>query len=107
MRLWELEGGDDGEIGQAFGGGRADLPLDHDSDDEDEIVPDPPHPLLPPLIRQYAPLLRPAPAAPVAHNVAPGLQRFLQMVQNDEEDDWDSDEMDESDEDLEQLGWRR
>ena len=29
-----------------------------------------------------------------------GLQRFLQMVQDDEEDEWDSDELDENDEDF-------
>ena len=109
MRLWELEAGDDGEIGHAFGGGAGgrNLPVDIDSDDEDEPFPDPPpgppRAPLPPMVRHLARAPQAA-ANPAVRNAGPGLQRFLQMVQNDEEDEWDSDEMDEDDEALEQLG---
>lgn len=34
-----------------------------------------------------------------------GLQRFLQMVRDDEEDEWDSDELDEDDEDFDIPDW--
>ena len=102
MRLWELEGGDDGEFGQAFGGGRGIGPLvDYDSDDDDEGPPNimPQVPVNPPVVRNNAPVAHPprAPAVVHAQNGGPGLQRFLQMVVDDEEDEWDSDEMEEVD----------
>lgn len=89
MRLWELEGGDDGEIGQAFaggggrerregGGGGGDIFADPEDDDNALADQDQ--------------------AGPARQNHGPGLRRFLQMVQNDEEDGWDSDEMDDGDE---------
>lgn len=129
MRLWELEGGDDGDFGQRFGGGADGAPVHFDSDDDDdedsddgddgvhrfEFLPAAPGP---PPARQAvnrppgrggrAPRGRgrghappPHPPPPPAAAAAPqrprqeGLQRFLQMVQDDEEDEWDSDEMDE------------
>ena len=58
MRLWELEGGDDGEFGHGFGGGDdIQLPLDV----VDEEVEEPAR--------------------------GPGLQQFLRMARNDEEDE--------------------
>lgn len=101
MRLWELEGGDDGEFGQAFAGGGQNVAHDIDSDNDDEDGPLglPQAPMVPAVARNNEP---PAPAprippAAVAQNNGPGLQRFLQMVQNDEEDGWDSDEMGDAD----------
>ena len=111
MRLWELEGGDDGEIGQGFGGAGAGLPMDFedgdDLDDDDDDgndnnlpeapiqVPRPVAPAPMPPIRPQVPVQR-AQGVIVRRqndNGAPGLQRALQMIQDDEEDDWDSDEM--------------
>lgn len=89
MRLWELEGGDDGNFGHGFGGGVDGLPLEFD-DDEDDEDDDPPPPV--PVARQ-APLVPfgpPRPQAPVirpARERDPGLQRFLQMARDDEEDE--------------------
>lgn len=57
MRLWELEGGDDGEFGHGFDGGADQLPLDFIDEDEEEP----------------------------AHG--PALQQFLRMARNDEEDE--------------------
>ena len=114
MRLWELEGGDDGEIGQGFGGGGGGLPMDFDDgDDDDDDVDDdsdgnddgwPEAPIEVRLPQGPARVPPVRPQAPVQHalgvivrrqndNGAPGLQRALQMIQDDEEDDWDSDEM--------------
>ncbi|KAH0562174.1 hypothetical protein GP486_003127 [Trichoglossum hirsutum] len=183
QRLWELEGGDDGEIGLAYGGGveqgnNAFVPwdveeisdtegssdgddgIDDDSVDEEEMVlfedpqvqdelgqrllqvgqfheQDPPQPPpeapVPPVVdihagpapRQRAqaprPVLPPG-LRPEDHPRRPpaflgnlvrqaqgervvadrpgrgirrhGLQRFLEMVENDEEDGWDSEELD-------------
>ena len=107
MRLWELEGGDDGEFGQAFAGGAQGVPLDDDEQDEDDQGPDipPPRPVFQPRVPDIPPRpgnfllepvdvrVRPAPEAerPPAvanpQNRGPGLQRFLEMVQNDEEDE--------------------
>ncbi|KAL8686795.1 MAG: hypothetical protein Q9218_006859 [Villophora microphyllina] len=66
MRLWELEGGDGGNVGQGFGGawdvdderdlfGQDDNPLDEadDSDSEDEIDPRPPPPPRIPVARNH------------------------------------------------------
>lgn len=84
MRLWELEGGDGGEIGQAFiGGGGEGGGGDEGGDIVDMMDDD---------------LADGAQAGAVRQNHGPGLRRFLQMVQNDEEDGWDSDEMDDADE---------
>ena len=73
MRLWELEGGDDGEFGHGFGGGADGLPLDFESDEDDEPVP-----------------WRPQ-AFAVANGADdardPGLQRFLRMAREDQEDE--------------------
>ena len=110
MRLWELEGGDDGEIGQGFGGAglAMDFEDDDDLDDDDDDdgndndwpeapiqVPWPiaPAPMAP--IRPQVPAQRAQGVIVRRHNDngAPGLQRALQMIQDDEEDDWDSDEM--------------
>lgn len=89
MRLWELEGGDDGEFGHGFGGGVNGLPLDLDDDEEDEPPPVPvaaqlvPHaPVVP-----FGPPGPPAPAIRPARGRDPGLQRFLRMARDDEEDE--------------------
>ena len=95
MRLWELEQGDDGNIGHGFGGGvRA---VHYDSDDEDDEDDDPPPPapvaaqvLVPAqIMRAFGPG-PPRPQAPVerpARERDPGLQRFLRMARDDEEDE--------------------
>ena len=110
MRLWELEGGDDGEIGQGFGGaGLAmdfedgdDLDDDDDDDNNDNNWPEAPIQVPWPVAPAPMPPIRPQVPAQRAQGVivrrqndngAPGLQRALQMIQDDEEDDWDSDEM--------------
>ena len=94
MRLWELEGGDDGEFGQAFGGGANGIPMDFDDDDEDD---DPvPVPVAAPRAIVQLPALMPwAPPrlpAPARANRLPrddlwGIQRFLRMARDDEEDE--------------------
>lgn len=125
MRLWELEGDDGGEgVGLGFGGGLVPagqalelVDLADESDAEDERVvpvaqPAPPPPP-PPRAAWRAPLRNVLPAArarhagpaagltePVAQQVArrplaEGLQRFLRLVERDEEDEWDSDEFEE------------
>lgn len=91
MRLWELEGGDDGEIGLEFGGGARVLAAD---DVEGELPP--PHPPAAPAPpAAHAP--PPAPARLPANGqnrlVDAGLQRALRMIQDDEEDEWDSDDL--------------
>lgn len=117
MRLWELEGGDDGEIGQGFGGGHGGD--DDGSDDEDDDTDDDERDDGEEVVRPANPAMRAAPppgpdvrfeAPPLAQrgngngqrggraaNPAPrlnqGLQRFIQMAENDEEDDWDSDDL--------------
>lgn len=112
MRLWELEGGDDGEIGQGFGGAGGGLPMDFedgdddddddDSDGNDDGWPEAPVQVQLPQDPARMPPVRPQAPAQHAQGVivrrqnddgAPGLQRALQMIQDDEEDDWDSDEM--------------
>ena len=114
MRLWELEGGDDGEIGQGFGGAGAGAgyPMDfEDADDDDDEDSDdgnddgwPEAPIQIRIPQGPARMLPIRPQAPAQNaqgvivrrqndNGAPGLQRALQMIQDDEEDDWDSDEM--------------
>ena len=117
MRLWELEGGDDGEIGHAFGGvggGGGDMG-DWDSDDESDQGDDGHG-----NFEQLGDVLRPIPLAPVPPAVArprlerapivnarhaergvagPGLRAFLEMARRDAEDEWDSDEMSEDEED--------
>jgi E3 ubiquitin-protein ligase RNF14 len=64
MRLWELEGGDDGEFGQGFqGGGAAGEPVewsDEESDDEEE-------PPFPPLPVELAVPQQHLPQAPAQH----------------------------------------
>ena len=129
MRLWELEAGDDGEIGQGFGGGNPGIPSDDDDDDVDDsddddieleinVVPAPPE-VRPPPVRPPDVVVRlPPPARPgglqaadpprarqggggaVQNQNGAGLHRFIQMAQNDEENDWDSDEMEEEDDEL-------
>lgn len=102
MRLWELEGGDDGEFGQGFQGGGADgEPVEwSEEESDDEGRPPPPAPVAPAVPRQHgqqAPAQR-AQGVNVRHrNDNPGLQRALRMIQDDEEDEWDSDEMDDLD----------
>ncbi|MCJ1277014.1 translation termination inhibitor protein itt1 [Puttea exsequens] len=116
MRLWELEGGDDGEIGQDFGGAGW-VPLgdefddEGDGPDEDPVplfnrLPAAPAPPAPPQIAAAENLRRqPAVRAPAERqNIRAGLQRALRMIQNDEEDEWDSDEMDDEDDDLDEFG---
>lgn len=98
MRLWELEGGEDGEFGHGFGGGVNGLPAELDDEEEDDGEDDPPPapmpvaaPLVPlvPLARPVAfgPLRPQAPAPRPVRARDPGLQRFLQMARNDEEDE--------------------
>lgn len=110
MRLWELEAGDDGEIGLGYGGGHGDFEDDSDDegDDEDEPANLAAHAIpvnQPP--RGEIHLDAPQRAAQRgdgnaqgrgrARNPAPqrnqGLQRFIQMAENDEEDDWDSEDL--------------
>ena len=108
MRLWELEGGDGGEIGHGFGGGVNGLPLDLDDDDDDDDDDPAPVPVVAPLVQpaphgHFAPprVLAPVgplvpfgpprpPPAPANRPVRerdPGLQRFLRMAHDDEEDE--------------------
>lgn len=126
MRLWELEAGDGGDIGQGFAGGMNAI---WDEGDDDNVVegfapaplpaPPPPAPAPPAVAqppppqaaRQQArrnnaappppqppPAMRGGAAAGRRQDVA--LQRFLQMVQDDEEDEWDSDDMEDEAEGL-------
>ena len=93
MRLWELEGGDDGEIGHAFGGGADGLPMDFDEDEDDVPVPVPA--AAPRAVAQppaFAPLVLQRLQVPVQANRPPrerdpGLQRFLRLARDDEEDE--------------------
>lgn len=106
MRLWELEGGDGGEVGHGFGGGVNGLPWDLDDDDDDDdlaLVPvvaplvqpaphghfAPPGVLAPvgPLVPFGPPRPPPAPANRPVRERDPGLQRFLRMAHDDEEDE--------------------
>lgn len=92
MRLWELEGGDDGEIGHGFGGGVDGIPLDFDEDENDEVEDPVPAPIAIPLPppAPFVVLGPPRPQAPANRPVRgrdPGLQRFLRMAHNDEEDE--------------------
>lgn len=119
MRLWELEGGDDGEFGLAFGGGGDQMPLDSDGDDNDDddederpVIPAPPAAPQNPAPAQAARVQEAAAAGPNNRAPAPvqrargraaagpGLLRALRMIENDEEDEWDSDEMEEEDDEL-------
>ena len=97
MRLWELEQGDDGNIGHGFGGGVRGVHYDSDDEDDedDELPPPPPAPvaaqvLVPaPIMRAFGPA-PPRPQAPAqrpARERDPGLQRFLRMARDDEEDE--------------------
>ena len=111
MRLWELERGDDGEIGHAFAGGRdGEVVLsddeDGDSDDDDDEAA---HVLfLPDQLPARAPaappdghrrmLNRAGRGGPGGPGAPRALRRFLELVEQDNEDEWDSDEMS-SDED--------
>ena len=87
MRLWELEGGDDGEFGHGFGGGADGLPLDFDTDEDEDDDDDPAPPV--PVAAQLAPLapLPQAPAFRLARGHDPGLQLFLRMARDDQEDE--------------------
>ncbi|KAL9102250.1 MAG: hypothetical protein Q9163_002586 [Psora crenata] len=126
MRLWELEGGDDGEIGHAFAGGPDGGPLDWDTDDDDDsddehpplgAIAVPPAAPAPPPARRAEAMIDNAP--PLVgdrrlarrhegggehghrHRDGAALRRFLDMVLDDVEDEWDSDEM--SWEEMEEL----
>ena len=120
MRLWELEGGDDGEFGHAFGGGQDGIPIGFDSDDDDDDDDDEPINAI--IHRPPAPAqpLAPQPARPLADDGRPArprgmgadrrhrerdgaaLRRFLEMVRDDVEDEWDSDDM--SGDEIEGIG---
>lgn len=96
MRLWELEAGDGADVGQGFAGG---VPMAAEAQDEE-----------PPPDRAEDLRLNVFPAQGGQRvqgqpNGNAGLQRFLQLVQDDEEDEWDSDEMDDDD-DADELGFR-
>lgn len=119
MRLWELEEGDGGEVGQGFAGGMGDgMALVEDGDVWEELQA-PPAPMapvrpadpgpLPPGRRQQGQRNRAAQPAVGGgrgggggggRRQDPALQRFLQMVQDDEEDEWDSDDMEDEAEEL-------
>lgn len=104
MRLWELEGGEEGHFGLGFPGyadGIAPGFDNHNDGGDDIAIPIPPVAAAP-VGHDHGPV---APAPDAAEVARPqqggqGLQRFLQMVRNDEEEEWDSDEMEEDDE-----GW--
>lgn len=93
MRLWELEGGDDGEIGHGFGGGVDGIPLESDDDQDDDDPP--PVPVAAPGVQiapvgPIVPVVPPrarAPPVQPARERDPGLQRFLRMARDDEEDE--------------------
>ena len=92
MRLWELEGGDDGEFGHGFGGGLNGVPLDFEDDEDDEPPPAPGPAQVAPLapaarIVPFGPRIPQAPAVRPARGRDPGLQRFLRMARDDEEDE--------------------
>ena len=93
MRLWELEEGDDADIGQIFEGGLARHP-ELEAVEVPQVgnprVPVPEAEVIPP--RGEGQALRQQEQGPGNDR---GLQRFLELVQNDEEEDWDSDEMEE------------
>ena len=89
MRLWELEGGDDGEIGHGFGGGVDGQFWDSDDDEDDDPPPVPvagPGAQLAP-VEPIVPFGPPRVRAPPVRERNPGLQRFLRMARNDEEDE--------------------
>lgn len=109
MRLWELEEGDDGEIGHGFAGGRDGVVMSDDEDDEAEeeeaefhvvFEEPPPAPIQPPP-NGHRRMLNRGNRAPGGAGAPRALRRFLEMVQQDVEDEWDSDEM--SDDEVEQL----
>ena len=88
MRLWELEGGDDGEFGQGFeggaGGGADRLPLDFDFGGDEGGNPAPVPAAAPPGHARPEPFVlhnRPARDGEI------GLQQFLRMAREDQEDE--------------------
>ena len=101
------------DVGEMLGGGIGDA-----MDEAEEIVeapapPPPPPPRAPApraAVRHAPPVARhigqgggaaqPAPRGGAGGRRDAGLQRFLEMVQNDEEDEWDSDEMEDEAEGL-------
>ena len=125
MRLWELEGGDDAEFGQAFAGGRDgagwnsdDESTDEDDDDDDgnvafahaadiRVPAARPQPPPAPVAPQPAPRANGQGDRPAGNNrngargdvAPPALRAFLEMARRDAEDEWDSDEMSGDEED--------
>lgn len=125
MRLWELEEGDGIGVVRAPEARAPPVEVEFVEETDDEVNAAPPAPAPPqvPAIARRANgavnalpqavhdnpngvrvnariqqgLARPQPILPVQNRGPPvqGLQRFLRMVENDEEDEWDSDELDE------------
>ena len=91
MRLWELEGGDDGNFGHGFAGGANGIPLNFDDEDDDR----PPVPAAAPLVEldPAVPLVPFGPPVAQAIIIRPdrgrnqGLERFLRMARDDQEDE--------------------
>ena len=118
MRLWELEGGDGIQDPPRrhpplFENPNHNGPADIHARPRVRAVPPPPAPIPPrpePVqgVRVNAQvqqgLVRPQPIvpAPARGPPVPGLQRFLQLAQNDEEEGWDSDELEDSDDEEEE-----
>lgn len=118
MRLWELEGGDGIQDPPRrhpplFENPNHNGPADIHARPRVRAVPPPPAPIPPrpePVqgVRVNAQvqqgLVRPQPLvpAPARGPPVPGLQRFLQLAQNDEEEGWDSDELEDSDDEEEE-----
>ena len=87
MRLWELEGGDDGQFGHEFAGGGVGAMVDWETDDADEAGDElfaagaaevaPPAPAPPPLppAPAAAPPVMLAHARPVANDARPAIPR--------------------------------
>ena len=96
MRLWELEEGDGDNVGHGYAGGAVhrahahEVAADHDDGNHNEQNWQNARPGQPAQARQ-APQVQ---APPNRGPQMPGLQRFLQLVEHDEEDEWDSDELD-------------